>query len=131
MREVRYGFYKELPGKNIQQAEETATEALKKQGFGVLTRIDVKETMKKKIDADFKPYVILGACNPNLAYKTLSADDTVGLFLPCNVVVAETDRGAEVAIIKAEEMFQSINNADIKPMAEEANALLQKAFDSM
>lgn len=131
MREVRYGFYKELPDKNIQQAEEIATEALKKQGFGVLTRIDVKETMKKKIDADFKPYVILGACNPNLAYKTLSADDTVGLFLPCNVVVAETDRGAEVAIIKAEEMFQSINNADIKPMAEEANALLQKAFDSM
>jgi len=131
MREVDYGFYKELPGKNIEQAEEAATTALKDQGFGILTRIDVKATMKKKIDADFKPYVILGACNPNLAYKTLSADDTVGLFLPCNVVVAENENGTEVAVIKAAAMFKSIDNPDIEPMAEEANSLLSQAFEAI
>jgi uncharacterized protein (DUF302 family) len=131
MREVKYAFYKELPGKNIIEAEESATVALKQNGFGVLTRIDVKATLKKKIDVDFKPYVILGACNPRLAFKTLSADDTVGLFLPCNVVIAETENGAEVAIIRAEEMFQAINNKDIAPMAEEANGLLKSAFEAM
>ena len=131
MRRVEYGLYKELPGVSLEDAEKKISDALKREGFGVLTRIDVKETLKQKLDVDHRPYVILGACNPQLAHRALSTDDTLGLFLPCNVVVAETESGAEVAFLRPEAMFAAIETPELKPVAEEAEARLRRACDSL
>ena len=90
---ISYGLVKELPDTDYEAAIEAITEALKGEGFGVLTEIDVQATLKKKLDVDFKRYVILGACNPPLAHQALSAEPLIGLLLPCNVVVSERDGG--------------------------------------
>lgn len=131
MRSVEYGFYKELAGSSVADAEERVTGALKEEGFGVLTRIDVKATLKMKLDVDHKPYVILGACNPELAHRALSTDDTIGLFLPCNVVVSETAQGAEVAILRPEAMFAAVNLSALEPVAEEAEERLHRVFENL
>ena len=111
-----------------EQALETVTNALKVEGFGVLTRIDVKATMKEKLGADFRPYAILGACNPPLALKALSNDASAGLLLPCNVTVEALDTGAApVRIIDPEVMLQVgpvADNPAIKEVAAEAKARL-------
>lgn len=113
-----------------EQALETVTAALKAEGFGVLTRIDVKATMKEKLGVDFRPYAILGACNPRLAFKALSNDPSAGLLLPCNVTVEALDSGASLArIIDPEMMLQAgpiANNPAIKEVAAEAKARLQR-----
>jgi len=102
--------------------------ALQQEGFGILTRIDVRETLKKKIDVDFRPYVILGACNPPLAHRALSAEDTIGLMLPCNVVVAETSSGSEVAIARPSVMMTVADAEGLESVAEEAQARLERAL---
>ncbi|MCL5098889.1 MAG: DUF302 domain-containing protein [Candidatus Omnitrophica bacterium] len=129
MRETNYGYHKSLPGVSYDQAVQRTTEALKTEGFGVLTTIDVKDAFKKKLDVDFKRYVILGACNPQLAHKALSADDAIGLLLPCNVVVAETDSGAEVAIQRPAAMFSFVNLPGLRPVADEAEQRLHRVLD--
>jgi uncharacterized protein (DUF302 family) len=131
MRSVDYGFYRDLPGSSLVEAEEKVTEALKREGFGVLTRIDVQGTLKQKLDVDYKPYVILGACNPHLAHRALSKDDTIGLMLPCNVVVADTEDGAEVAILRPKAMFESIQKPELEPVADEAEERLRRVLDSL
>jgi len=131
MKEVSYSLLKSLPGLNLEEAEAKVTEGLKAEGFGVLTRIDVKATLKKKLDVDFRPYVILGACNPNLANRALSEDDSVGLLLPCNVVVAESDEGAEVAFARPQTMFEMVGNSAVQPVADEAEDRIQRAFQSL
>lgn len=89
------------------------TEELKKEGFGILTQIDVKETLKKKINEDFRPYMILGACNPQFAFKVLSMDDKIGVFLPCNIVVQQhADGQVEISIGDPEEMMKSASPTD-------------------
>jgi uncharacterized protein (DUF302 family) len=89
------------------------TEELKKEGFGILTQIDVKETLKKKINEDFRPYMILGACNPQFAFKVLSMDDKIGVFLPCNIVVQQHEDGqVEISIGDPEEMMKSASSTD-------------------
>lgn len=89
------------------------TEELKKEGFGILTQIDVKETLKKKINEDFRPYMILGACNPQLAFKVLCMDDKIGVFLPCNIVVQQHENGqVEISIGDPEEMMKSASSID-------------------
>ena len=87
MTSVKYGFEKQLSGVLLTEAKERVTKALAAEGFGILTEIDVKATLKKKLDVDFRPYVILGACNPHLAHQALQGDPQIGLLLPCNLVV--------------------------------------------
>ncbi|HEY3311377.1 MAG TPA: DUF302 domain-containing protein [Anaerolineales bacterium] len=109
-----------------ESALEKVTEALKAEGFGVLTTIDVKETMKKKLNADFRRYTILGACNPPLAFKALSAKPEVGLLLPCNVIVYEDGDGTVVNIIDPLSMVTFIKDSTVESVAEEALAKLKR-----
>lgn len=131
MRQVDYSLYKFLAGVSLAEAEAKVSAALKTEGFGILTRIDVQATLKQKIDVDFRPYLILGACNPRLAHRALSQDDTVGLLLPCNVVVAETEGGAEVALARPQSMFAAIGSPEVQPLADDAEARIQRVFDSL
>ncbi len=112
-------------------AIEKATAALKAEGFGVLTTIDVKATMKQKIDADFYPYVILGACNPHLAFRALQAEPAVGLLLPCNVIVYEEAGGSVVSIVDPLVMMQVSSNPSLKSVAQEAYAKLARVRDAL
>ena len=103
------------------------TEALKAEGFGILTEIDVKETLKKKLDVDFRPYKILGACNPPLAYRALSAAPEVGLLLPCNVTVSYVEDGVtDVSLVDPLAMLGVVEYAALQPVAEDAGARLDR-----
>jgi uncharacterized protein (DUF302 family) len=107
-------------------------EALKAEGFGVLTEIDVKETLKKKLNVEYPPYKILGACNPPLAHRALMAAPEVGLLLPCNVTVRELDNGViEVAMIDPLMMMGVISNPALKPVADEARSRLERVAQSL
>lgn len=107
-------------------------EALKQEGFGVLTDIDVRETLKKKIDVDFPKYRILGACNPALAYEALKLEDKVGTMLPCNVVVRDTGDGrSEVAAIDPVASMQAIDNPALKRAAEQVRSKLERVVASL
>lgn len=125
----KYGFSKtvDLP---YEEAVEKARTALKEEGFGVLCEIDIKEKLKEKLGVDFRNYVILGACNPPLAYKTLQQEIGIGLLLPCNVVVYETDEAGRsvVAAIDAETMLSAVgaNNATLNAVATEVNEKLKR-----
>lgn len=111
------------------EAVEKVTHALKEQGFGVLTEIDVKETLKKKIDKDFRRYVILGACNPNLAYQALQTEREIGVLLPCNVVVYENDHGgANVCAMDPEPAMGLVGNAELARIAAEVRGRLEKVL---
>lgn len=108
------------------------TEELKKEGFGILTEIDVKATMKKKLDVDFRNYKILGACNPPFAYKALQAEDKIGLLLPCNFVVQENKEGqVEVSAIDPAVSMQSVNNSELFAIAGEVRDKLKKIVESI
>jgi uncharacterized protein (DUF302 family) len=128
MRENDFGMYRALPGVSYDEAVQRVETALQDEGFGILTRIDVRETLKKKIDVDFHPYVILGACNPPLAHRALSAEDTIGLMLPCNVVVAESAEGSEVSIARPTVMMQIADAEGLESVAEEAQERLERAL---
>ncbi len=108
-----------------EEAVEQVTAALKQEGFGILTEIDVKATLKKKIDVDFRKYAILGACNPPLAHRALSADLEIGLLLPCNVIVYEDEGGGSVvSIVDPISMLSMVDNPKLQPVADEARARL-------
>ena len=108
------------------------TEELKKEGFGVLTDIDVKATMKKKLDVELKNYRILGACNPKFAYQSLQKEDKIGTMLPCNVIVQELDDGnIEVAAIDPSASMQAVQNQDLQGVAEEVRKKLQSVISSL
>jgi uncharacterized protein (DUF302 family) len=131
MTDPSYAFSKQLDGVSVDEALEKVTGALKANGFGVLTKIDVQETLKKKIDVDFRPYVILGACNPKLAHKALQGESFIGLLLPCNVVVQESGDGALVSFADPKAMFDLVPDAPIEEVATEARRLLQNARDQL
>jgi len=124
-----YGIEKRL-SIGYDEAVEKVTATLKDEGFGVLTTIDVKATLKAKLDADFKRYVILGACNPKLAYQALTSENDVGLLLPCNVVVYEADGGSVVAAIDPEAMLSVTGRDDLKPLANEVKTRLARAIEA-
>ena len=118
--------------KNFDEALTQVTAALKAEGFGVLTEIDMKETLKKKLDVDFRPYKILGACNPPLAYRALSTAPEVGLLLPCNVTVSYVEEHVtEIAIIDPVSMLGFVNHPDLEPVAEEARARLDRVAKAL
>ncbi len=128
---MKYYFSKTLPGKTFENAIELVTEELKKEGFGVLTEIDVKDTLKKKLDVDFKKYKILGACNPHFAYKAFQSEDKIGAFLPCNVVVEENENGeVEISAVDPIAMMSSIDNEDLGTLASDVRTSLQKVIES-
>lgn len=105
--------------------------ALKEQGFGVLTRIDVKETLKQKIDVEFERYVILGACNPRLAHRGLEAEHDLGLLLPCNVIVHEHDGKTAVSIVDPEAMLGVVDKEALREIATEAKTLLEQVVNAL
>lgn len=128
MSELTYGFERTLPGVPFAAAVTRVTEALKAEGFGVLSEIDVSATLKKKIDVDFRPYVILGACNPTLAHKALQAEPQIGLLLPCNVVVQESDGASTVSIADPKAMFKMVETPGLGAVADDAEARLRRVI---
>lgn len=131
MLETTYGLKVDLP-LPYEAAVERATEALKRQGFGVLTTIDVKHTLKQKLDRDFRRYVILGACNPALADRALGAELDIGLLLPCNVIVYEREPGTStVAAMAPLPAMGIIGNADLVEVAKEVDAKLRSALGTL
>lgn len=115
----------------VGEAEAAIRAALAEQGFGVLTEIDVAATLKEKLGVERRPYKILGACNPALAAQALEVDGHVGLLLPCNVIVYETDGGSRVEALEPQIMSQMIDDTRIQPIAAEARSRLVKALEAV
>jgi uncharacterized protein (DUF302 family) len=130
--ESRYGI-KRVVNYTYEDAVEKITSALSEQGFGILTEIDVKATLKKKIDQDFTKYVILGACNPGLAFQALSEEIDIGLLLPCNVVVYEHPENGKtvIGVIDPEMMVQAAGRQDLSEFAKNVREKLQCALDAV
>ena len=128
---MRYYFNKTLNTSFDEAVARVVTE-LKKEGFGVLTEIDVSEALKKKLDVDFKKYRILGACNPSFAYQALQLEDKIGTMLPCNVIVQEISAGVvEVAAIDPIASMQAIDNPKLRSVAEQVQAMLKKVIETL
>ncbi len=129
---MNYYFRKELNNIGFEQAIEKTTEALKKEGFGVLTEIDIKATLKKKLDVDFRNYKILGACNPGFAYKALLAEDNIGTMLPCNVIVQEKNSGLiEISAVDPAASMQAVDNDSLNLIAREVRDKLKRMVESL
>jgi uncharacterized protein (DUF302 family) len=127
---INYGFTKEMDipyGTVIEQVRE----ALKNEGFGILTEIDVKEKMKEKLGLDMNKYIILGACNPANAYKAILAEENIGLMLPCNVIVYEKGSQTVLSVIRPTVAMQTIENSELHIVAEAVEAQLKKSFDAI
>ena len=132
MSNLTYGFEAQLDGITVEEAVNRVTEALKDEGFGVLSTIDIQGAFKTKLDKDFPPYVILGACNPQLAWKALQTDPNIGLLLPCNVVVQErSDRSVSVAFVDPGAMFELVPGSSLEPIASEARERLHRALKAV
>lgn len=131
MHQHNYGFSITTP-LGYAEAVEAVTAALKTEGFGVLTSIDVQATLKQKLGADMSPYVILGACNPPLAHRALTAEPEIGLLLPCNVIVyADKGQGVTVSAIDPEAQFSLVQRADLAELAADVRARLQRALSQL
>lgn len=129
---MSYYFNKVLENTSFEEAVEKVTIELKKEGFGVLTEIDVQDTLKKRIDVDFKKYKILGACNPHFAYKALSAEDKIGVFLPCNVIVEENvNSEIEVSVVDPVASMIAVNNKTLDSFAEEIQQKLIRVIENL
>ena len=129
---MSYYFSTILRKTSYEQAIELATAELQKEGFGVLTQINVKETLKNKIDVDFRPYIILGACNPHFAHKALLAEDKLGVFLPCNFVVEQLEDGTvEVSTVDPHAMMASVTNPQLEELAIEVREKVQRVIKAV
>lgn len=129
---MSYYFNKTLKGKSFEEVIDLVTVELKKEGFGVLTEIDVKATLKKKLDVDFKKYVILGACNPHFAHQALLNEDKIGVFLPCNVIVEEHENGEiEVSAVDPVASMLSVSNMKLAEISTEVQSKLKRVIDNL
>lgn len=125
-------YFSKVVAMPFDQAVKRVTEELKREGFGILTDIDVKETLKQKLDVDFRQYRILGACNPPFAYRALQAEDKIGLMLPCNVIVQEYGEGkVEIAAIDPVASMVAIRNNELRSIGEEVRAKLGRVIDNL
>jgi len=124
---MKYGISKTVP-LSYQQTIEKVTEELKKEGFGILTTIDVSDTLKKKLDVDFPKYIILGACNPPFAHKALTAEEEIGLLLPCNVIVYEKDGATHLSAFNPSIIKSLIDNPALEPIVAEARERLERVI---
>lgn len=128
---MTYHFSK-IVNLSFEEAIEKVQNDLKTEGFGIITQIDIKETLKNKINADFRKYKILGACNPNFAHRALQAEDKIGTMLPCNVVVQENLQGkTEVSAINPLVSMQSVNNPNLNDLANEVSSILKKIVENL
>lgn len=128
---MKYYFSKTIAG-SFDNAVQKVTEALKTEGFGILTEIDIKATLKKKLDVDFYNYKILGACNPKYAYKALLSEDKIGTMLPCNIIVQEKEQGhVEVSAVDPAASMLSIENDDLRGIATEIRVKLQNVIGQL
>ncbi|MCX2838261.1 DUF302 domain-containing protein [Salinimicrobium sp. MT39] len=128
---MKYYFAKTVSGE-FEEVIKKVTNELEKEGFGVLTQIDIAATLKKKLDVDFKKYQILGACNAPYAHKALKAEDKIGTMLPCNVIVQEVEKGKiEVAAVNPSASMQAVGNKDLKEIATEIGNKLQTVVDNV
>ena len=127
---MAYTFHKSVD-MSFDEAVERATEELGKRGFGVLTTIDVRETLKKKRDIDFQPYLILGACNPDFAYQALLAEGRIGVMLPCNVIVHERDGKVEVAAVDPMASMQAVENPALGEIAHQVQGMLREVVEAL
>lgn len=129
---MEYTFNKTLKGISYEDAIVKVTEELKKEGFGIITEIDVKETFKKKLDLDFRNYKILGACNPGFAHKAIETESRIGAFLPCNVIVQEIATGdIEVSAVDPEASMSSVDNPNLGKIAGEVRDKMKKVISSL
>ena len=125
-------YFSQVLAVGFEDALQRTTEALKREGFGIISDIDVRDTFRKKLNREFRPYRILGACNPELAFQALSADDKIGTMLPCNVVVQQLDDGrTEVAAIDPVASMQAVPNLGLAGIAAQARQRLQRALQSL
>jgi len=128
---TQYYFNKTI-GLPFDAAIARVTEELKKEGFGILTEIDVTATLKKKLDVDFRPYKILGTCNPPFAYQALMAESHIGIYLPCNVIVQDAGNGkTEVAAVDPMVSMSGVENAALEPVAKDVRAKLQRVIQNL
>lgn len=129
---MQYYKNKIIKGIEFQDAIDKVTEALKSEGFGVLTEIDVRETFRKKLDIDYKPYKILGACNPEFAHKALQAEDKIGTMLPCNVIVQQHESGdVEIAVVDPVASMQAVENPSLHGIATDVRNKLNNVLNKI
>jgi uncharacterized protein (DUF302 family) len=126
---MSYTINRKIDDVSFEQAVARTRSALAVQGFGVLTEIDAKATMKKKLDVEMEPYLILGACNPKMAYQAIGVEPRVGAMLPCNVIVRQVEGGAEISAIDPVASMTAIDNDELKRLAGEVRDLLAKAME--
>ena len=126
----RYGYTAHMRGVSFDDARARVTDALRQEGFGILTEIDVQATLKAKLDQSFRKYVILGACNPQLAHRALEAELGIGLLLPCNVCVWEEENGSVVSIARPQAMFDLVRNVALQPVVDDADQRLRRALEA-
>ena len=126
---MSYTYDRLLEGAALDAADERVRAALKEEGFGVLTEIDVQQTMKQKIDKDMDGYKILGACNPNMAWEAMGLEPRIGAMLPCNVILRETPDGTEVSAVDPVASMQAVENADLHKVAGQVRDMLKTAID--
>jgi uncharacterized protein (DUF302 family) len=131
MQAVAYGYEKHLSGASFDAAKDRVIKALANEGFGVVFELDVQDMLHKKLDVTFRPYVILGVCNPHLAYRALEEDPQIGLVLPCNVVVQDSKQGAVVSVIRPRTMFSVVGRASIEPVVTDADARMKRVIDAL
>ena len=129
---MEFFIAKKFPNSTFSEMDVKVREELKKEGFGVITEIDLKKTFKEKIDVDFRNYTIIGACNPSFAYKALQAEDKIGIMLPCNVVIQETKSGdVEVLVFDPASVMMSMDNPELEQLSAEVREKLTRVLENL